>query len=199
MGDCRCECLVNLHEGKIAGYLNLPFLLKYFITDFNEVPINTMIPVSHKFLYQKSVRHKPLQIPKTCKKIQDEGSPSSADILTARLCAACVCVCVSCSHSKHMHKVQQHSPIDCSAAPPSGSPVLRHTHTRTHTQQEGCRTGPSVPLWLWLPRSSGCLPSLLISLFSRIIFLSTHASQISSSNVQSFCCKRQFVIHSVSL
>lgn len=60
------ECPVNLHEGKIAGEHNLPFLLKYFITDFNEVPIKTMIPVSCKSLrYQKSVRLQPLQIPKT--------------------------------------------------------------------------------------------------------------------------------------
>lgn len=91
-----------------------------------------------------------------------------------------------------MHKVQQHSPIDCSTAPPSGSPVLRHAHrhTRTHTQQEGCRTSPSVPLWLWLPRSSGCLLSLLISLFSRIVFLSPHSSQIRAQNhpVAQTCC-----------
>lgn len=90
--ECMFECPVNWREGKIAGYHNLPFLLKYFITDFNEVPMKTMIAVSHKpLLYQQSIRHKPLQIHQ--KHVKNSGW-SFSSVCSHSDCAAVRRLCV---------------------------------------------------------------------------------------------------------
>lgn len=155
--------------------------MKYLITDFNEVPINTIIPSDcvPKLAFKKT----PVPASQNSEAgwRSDGVGPSWLTFLTTGLNSVCVCVWVSVRHTHsefllrsvslntHPRSATPISTFTGSHTPPS-SPVSPQTHT--HTQREGWRTSPSVPLGSGYQGVVGCLglyfsslsPSLSLSL-----------------------------------
>lgn len=130
--------------------MNSPFLLKYLITDFNEVPIKTIIPLQLRVL--PSVKHTKTAsvVEKFSSKMKEDGAPIPH--------AGSTCMCVS-DNDLPFHTHAQGPPL---SPPPSGSPG-RHTHTCTPAHACAQQDWPLGCWALWLPRSFGCFSPRCLS------------------------------------